>query len=671
MAAEVWTLDGLALNDASSFVLRGVDCPPPPKRPEWIAGADADGAALVRDPLHENRTIELKIRVMPQASMDLALAKIGLIVDKLEESEKQPDGLALVWTPQNATKTLTFYVLSGEITGMPITPFGDDRGWLRNYPTLTVRVVCKPFGYGTQVTGATATSSNPIVTVNQTDVTGDVPAEGRLVVTDMATQNRRHVEWGLEWRYQSALSLIVDSDDMVTTGFSGTQATKSGAYDPNATGNNVITATLATQPVAVCGTGNLGHVGTFRVKCRLDRVAGGDVYLRLAWQEGDGPFQVSPWAFVALNNQWNEVDLGLITIPEKKLGTQRWTGRIEGYSTTAGDTINVDYLTLIPAAEGYGKARGSYSYQSGAMVARDEFTSTTAGNNLNARTAPLGGSWATSGTTTDFTFFDDAFGGEGVQRATSGDTGSGRFAVLGSTTYTDTEVGGIISFSGGTSLSAAQLAVVARYVDSSNWLEARLNPKDLPGRVFAIYETIAGTTSALASVQLNGLVPGAWYAIRIVVFASGSMIATLKDAAGNTLAQLTATSSNAATGGTLASGKVGLRDHSGASAASTRQYDNFYASIPPAEPITCYSGRTIEFRHDDPLRQDSTGTYYGAPPSYRGSRFLLPPAGDENRTSRVVVKARRNDVDTQSDGNVADSTKVELFFTPRFLAIPR
>jgi hypothetical protein len=84
-----------------------------------------------------------------------------------------------------------------------------------------------------------------------------------------------------------------------------------------------------------------------------------------------------------------------------------------------------------------------------------------------------------------------------------------------------------------------------------------------------------------------------------------------------------------------------------------------------------YSGRSAEIRSDSAIRQDSTGTYYGPIPSHRGAHFFVPPAGDENRTSRVLVKARRSDIDTAVDANVTDSTTVAVHLTPRYSTVPR
>ena len=212
---EQLVLDGLALNDVTNYRLQGFDAPPPKKRSEWVTGGDADGAALVRDPLFENREITLRVRVTQRATMDLALAAVAAISDKLEEADKHPEGLDMVWTPANGTKSVTFKVLSGEVTGLPVTMDGDDAGWFKNSPVVNVTLTCKPFAYGAEVVGSGTSSATPFVTLTVAGVTGDVPAEGRLIVTDAATQSRRYAEWGLEQRYYDvAQSLIVESDNM-------------------------------------------------------------------------------------------------------------------------------------------------------------------------------------------------------------------------------------------------------------------------------------------------------------------------------------------------------------------------------------------------------------------------------------------------------------------------
>jgi hypothetical protein len=132
------------------------------------------------------------------------------------------------------------------------------------------------------------------------------------------------------------------------------------------------------------------------------------------------------------------------------------------------------------------------------------------------------------------------------------------------------------------------------------------------------------------------------------------------------LASLEGQSSSLATGGTLATGKPGIYDIKTGAGNSGHWYDDFTVSIPPAENVALYpSGRTLEIRHDDVIRQDSTGTYYGRP-TYRGTRFLVPPGA-----SRLAVKARRNDVETAPDATVTDSTGVQVGYRTRGLVVPR
>jgi hypothetical protein len=670
-------LDSLAINDGTVFTLEALDMSPGEELEEWIKGADSDGALLARPPKSANRAITATIRVEPQSTMNLALAKIALIVDKLQEAKQNDNGLALTWVPADSTlATVTFRCLSGQITGLPIDITS---GWFVKAPLITVRMTCLPFAEGAEVTGSTTTTTDPIATVEITSVAGDVPALGRLVVTDNATQARRFVSWGLESRWyptSSPPSLILDSTSLVTTGFAGTTSTQTGAYS-GAT-NNVIAGAIGTQIQAICGLGNLAHVGQFRVmaRCFVGAWTNAGPYVRLTYQTNDDQLRSLP--FVQVTRQgggatsgWNMIDLGLVTIPQAIAGTQRWTGRIEAVSDEEGPTgVAVDVLLFMPA-ERFGRARATYAYTAGVTVARDAFTSITATTVLNARVAPLGGTWATSGATTDFVAVDGpAVGAETETRATISDSGSGRHAVLGATSYTNIEVGVDVwrpTFTG--TLATFVQGPQARWVDASNRLTALVTGDGL----FGIVKYIAGAASYVgAPLLVSGLtVSGSWYRIRLIAFASGRAFATLMDTDNNLIAAVTGYDTTIATGGTLATGKPGFIDLNGTANASTRYFDNFYAATPAAEPIALNSAQSIEFRHNATLREDSTGTYYGNPPEYVGSRFLVPPAGGPARKARVAVIARRNDVMTTEDDNIADSLTIQPFWTPRYAAVPR
>jgi len=664
MDHESWVLDGYDFNDpASTLFLESVECPPPKPRQAWISGPDSSGAELADEIRWENREWSAKIRVAQQASMDDALEELKLLVARLQEAPKLADGLELIWTPAASSRPGTLYVLAAEIDDIPVEVTGDDAGWFIRSPVVSLKLICRPFIYGTEQVNLAVVGTGPLMTLTVPAVPGDVPAEGRLIVTDTATQTRRTVEWGLEQRhYNSATSLTLDSDGLVTTGFAGTGSALTGAYDPNASGNSTIYASLYSMPIAVCGTGNLSHVGTFRVKARIYTNTL-DVRARLAWQEGDGPFRANPYASAPVASAFSEIDLGLISVPPKELGTQRWTGRIEAYGNV-GDYIYVDYLLLIPAGEGYGRVRSPFVYRpSTAIQARDEFTTTTTGGALNARVSPLGGTWVTSGAATDLVFADAPVATDETATRSVSSAEAERYAILGTATYTDVEASARIY----STVTLVMSGVICRWTNSSNCLVAELQTNGSPINL-AVIKYVAGVATYIGTAAVPWQI-NTWYSLRLIAYASGLCVAQCLDANGSTLTQLSAIDTVLATGGTLATGKVGFSDRT-AGAAGARYFDNFYAATPTPDPIALYSGRSLEIRSDATIRQDSTGTYYGPAPAYRGSRFHIPPAGPSVRTSRIAIKAHRGDTDANADAPVTDALTAQVAFKPRYLAIP-
>jgi len=679
--AEILQFDGLDLN-AGALSVQGIDCPPAPKRQEWAQGSDADGSTLIRDPLSDNREVTLRIRVRPQASMDAALAQIGLIVKKIEESEQQVDGLPLVWQPAGSTRRGTFYVVSGFVEDLPFVMSGEDAGWfLRSpAPVLTVRLQCKPFMYGPDVTYGPISSATPYVAMTLTNVPGDVPADARVLVTDAATQNRRFVEVGVEWRYfDAATSNLIESDNLVTSGCVGFQTTRTGAYDVGG-GNNVVRGTLAATPTALCASGTLTHVGTYRVKARLYAVAAQGIALgaadppsglkvRLNWQEGDGPYSANPYVSPAVSNGFSEVDLGLITIPPKRLGTQRWQGRVEAYTTNVPgtDTIDVDYLVLVPAGEGYGKARAPYGPNPEAPLAasaRDEFDQTAAA--LATKVLPVGGTWTGAGDADDFNVI--AGSSHLARRATTSDTDF-RFEQAGSTSYTDVGVQvDFLNTAPGTTIVTQ--GVFARYSATNTNIHAHAQIRSGANDwiVGVQYRNGGGDSDLIAPISIGALNMNTWYSIRLVALADGQVFLWFGQRGFlNLIAQ--GWSSLLATGGALASGTAGIVDQSTSASASTRDYDNFFAFVPTV-PRVLYSGKAAEIRSDGALRQDASGVYYGSVPEYRGGPIRIPAAGDEARSTRVLVKAHRGDIEEMASDPVTDNLTVSVIVTPRYSVVP-
>lgn len=656
-------LNGLDLS-TGNFALEAVDFTPPPKKPEWAQAADADGANLIRTPLFENRTITATIRIERQGSMDEALARIGELADMLQEAEKNPNGIPLEWVPANATKAITFYVLTGAITGIPVVVQGEGAGWFAKTPVVTISTTAKPFGYGEEVSAGAAVSNagEPNVTLTIPNVPGDVPAEAVLIVTDTAGVGRRFVEWGLENRYYNAATkLLLDSEDMTPVG--GAQSTAlnaSGAYKRAGATNGTIATKLLPEPTVCCSTGNLKHVGTFRVKARVEIVLGtgsliGHVHLRFRWQDGEGTLRANAWQTPVLGGVFVEVDLGIVTINPAIVGTQKWLGQIEAYSENEviADTQHIDYLTFVPVLEGYGKARGTLVKEDGACEAFDNFTTGTLSGNLNGRTAPLpeAGKWTTAGATTDF-----AVTTGNISRATTLDAGP-RTAVLGPL-LTNMRVTAALK----PTAILPTVGVIATRTGATSYVRFVYRCNVGSEGEITLDRVAGGIEPFSAAAVPAGITVES---LTITALSDGSLVGELITTTGTYII----TANNAVTGGTPGAG--GILDFNSSASAMTRIYTSLTIAELGEIPYCIQRSRSMQVRSDSAITADSTGTYYGPVPEYRGSRFYLPQAGQAKRTSRILVKADRKDLEESDQQVIGDNFTAQVVYTPRYHAVPR
>src|SRR4051812_25887768 len=104
MALEAWILDSGPFT-SGAFRRMELTADPPPEKAQWVSSADSEWAALLEVPNYENREITMQLRVAPVASMDLALNQIALIRDKLRLAARSIDGIQLVWTPNDSTRS--------------------------------------------------------------------------------------------------------------------------------------------------------------------------------------------------------------------------------------------------------------------------------------------------------------------------------------------------------------------------------------------------------------------------------------------------------------------------------------------------------------------------------------------------------------------------------------
>lgn len=657
-------LDGLEFNDGVLFSIEdgSFGFKSAQKQPQWIDNPDADGSALAYEPNYTNAEFAFSVRIEPKVTMDLALEAFGQIQTKLQKAERMRDqgGLPLSWTPAGSSETYTWYALLGELTDLPITAQGDLAGWFVNSPVIPVKITCRPFGYRPRrVVLTPATNATPLQVVELKEVGGDVPAEGVATLTDKAGVDRRHLEWGLD---QFTGPSLITAASLSTTGFTGALKTRAGAYSLE----KVIRGIALTQATPLCGTGPLSCLGSYRVKARV-YVTSAAVRFQALYRTGDGPWKTLPPVVPPVINNFAEIDLGEVTFEELIAGTQKSEVKIEPFTTEGTSEPDVNYFELIPTTSGWGKARGLQSPKPSALLAYDNFEQPE--GNLEGKALPLGGNWAGAGKTGANGFKVDVATHRAVraQVSDSADLKAGCFAIAGATAYGATQVSGLLSVSNPPAFGGvAVCGLLARYINPENWFIGVW--KNLVSfNYLTVYKCVAGVITELYAegalgkefelpsatpISLTANSDGTWQG------ALGAIVFQGQDA-------------DLVSGGALASGKPGMYDAWMSPTASTRAIDNFTVNGVEQAGRVLYANRKAEIRADveDPVqRQDSTGVYYGAPNSYRGDRFEIPPAGDTGAIARFVSKLRRNDVDLESDNNVTDNQELEVQIAERFLA---
>lgn len=539
---------------------------------------------------------------------------------------------------------------------------------------LTVDYIPEWVGAEVELTATGGVSGTGEVITVVSPAAGDHPGPCRIVVTDTSGEVQRGLLWGMRAKhYDSAATAALSYEAEALTRLSGATAVAlSGASG----GTAVKRASLIPSWSPVVGTDMGGtaltHQGSYRVWARIysaDSTVTPSV--RFVWGIPDLATPTENASVtVPSASAFYLADLGEVRLDAPPVGTHQWSGQVEARAATISSNFYVDKLYLFPLDEGYGKLASEIASAGGSLVSYDAFTSTTAGSALNARSAPVGGSWSTSGTTTDYVFSDTADIDGLVESVTRTAVGP-RFGLLGTTTSTDVQVESYIAFDG-TALSG----VLARFVDSSNYAAALIDATSSPG-ILSIRTVIAGSTTVLTSALLTNILgndaSGALadgVGLRFTIFASGRAVARLFDpATGFTYMQLDTAATTLATGGTLATGKSGIID-STATAVAARYWTNVSVYTPPPESAIIYGDGVAELRHDGIFRQNEAANAYGQVPIVNGDLPRLPPPGLEARDVQVAVKVTRSDFDLFPDGATDDGITVQVFGRPSYLFVP-
>lgn len=661
----------LDLSDNTTFFLLAHEYPVPDRDSTWGSSADTEGEALVQH-RYKNREVTLKVRVVGTSTSDIA-TKLGYLQQKVAKLNRE--GGTLKRTTPNSD-TIVFDVLGADLD-LP----QDKRYMASNrVKELTVKFTCKPFGRGAAVTLADkAETTLPYVSQVETGIKGDVPALGKLVIDEDQAVNQWTCMWGVQSRYYdsgASAALFFQAEGLTLQGAGAATSTAAAGYSGS---GSVLANTLATtyqsilSSQATGGGAHWSHIGDFRVYGRVYVPTGntGQVTVRAQWTVGDGRVwtQNDETALDAnVKGVWRMVDLGMVSIPKAVAGTQRWELQLLAKSTVAGDDIHLDWYLLMPASEGFGVASGVQSaidYSS--FQARDEFDQTAGA--LAGKTPNTGGNWAGAGDADDF----NVSGSGTVTRTAVSDTSTNMANARLETMATPASLAGLLAYvvqKTDAYNSSLGHGLLLRYTDTSNFLAVYATYSAMSGTNLTvnIRTRVAGTETTIGSAYITSITPTSNYVLAAAVGADGQVTVMGAPEGIGWSVLATGYSGALATGGALASGKVGLFDWITGGTACTRTYTSFGVYGVNAD-YAVPASQSLAVRHDRVIREDSGGTLWQPPSSYKGDYLLIPPAGREARSCRWIAKLSRGPIATGADGGI-DDVSARLTYTPRYLVVP-
>jgi hypothetical protein len=657
----------LLTDTANGWVLLEFDAPSPAQDLGYTSSVDTEGEFPVTR-RYTNRTVTATLRILKttDAALRTALDTLSGKVGKLQAQ----GGTLKLTHPSGDTRV--FDVLAADYG------YRFDKRYVSNkLAEVSLTLPAWPIARGADTTQADrAETTLPVLIATETGILGDVKATGQLVIdNDNGSQEWWGVAWGLEesgaYTFTDSTgsgALFYQAESRTALGGSATAIGPSGA---SGAGSNVMRNTaLTTNYLAILSTqatgggAHLTHVGTFRVYARVQAPATntGTVSVAFEWSQGDfrrvvrnDPRTLDPlW-----EGTWRRLDLGLVNLSAPATGAMRWEGRVLATSTVPGDDIDVDWLLLLPADDGFGIAEGVISTQAPtAFTVRDEFDQTAGA--LSGKTLPSGGTWSLS---THSGVADD-LAVDGFGRANnSGNTIGARSAIAGTTSFTDMVAQVDINIPAEAPLGGIVTGLAARWVSASVSMAAYIHW----GGNFLWAGTSTGSEFGRVPVSV---VAGDTWSLRLYTDALGRYAIWMFPAGGVTGSPIiNGQSAELATGGTLASGRVGIFDGVDAVATgTTRYYDNFWAAV-PVRDAAVFAGQSLQLRGDGVIREDSSGTFWQIPSRYMGSYLKVPVAGAEGRTCRYAITPLYHppEVDGVWLDDRIDDLSARLTYTSRFL----
>lgn len=607
------------MSTSSNYYVTAFSSPAPNPKLQWASSIDTEGARRADPSTYENRTVSLTVETKDTSSTSTHLDALTGKVTKLHR-----EGGTLKWTRKDGS--VRIFDIRAADSYAPVIDIKYENGRAE----VQLQFTAPPEMRGGSILQADRPETTlPVLIATETGIGGDFSAGGKIVIDNDAAVDWWGVAWAIEtdalYTHTTAAGsggLFYEAESRTAMGGSATAVGPTGA---SGAGSNVMRNTaLSTSYQAILSTQASGagahwtHVGAFRIitRVQIPTTNTGTVSVALEWGAGDfrrftqnTTLAIDP----VLEGKWLRLDLGLVNIPKVAQGSQRWEGRILAKSTVAGDDIDVDWLALFPADYGSGIAQAvNRAYTPTSFSARDEFDQTA--GNLNTKTLPIGGAWATSGGgATDF-----SVGSGVVSRAATGD----RTAVAGTATFTNVAAKVDVRSDD----TATGMALFVRYTDTNNNLTVSIQ-----NGVCNVTKWVASVFTILASTTVSHpTVSKGFMTLSAVAMANGAW--TVKF--GTT--ELSGVDTALATGGGIASGKVAFWDQGG-STVQARTFDNFAVWVPPSD-AGAFAGQSLEIRDDSVIREDASGAFWQPVSSYEGAYLRVPNSGAEARAIRWIAQ---------------------------------
>ena len=523
----------------------------------------------------------------------------------------------------------------------------------------------------------------PVLRFGLAGVPGTAPGLGRMIVQDDSGHDQYWTRWGQQHDRLSRMATTTDFfyEAEALTAVNGASVVTGNA---GASGGNVVRQTGLTTTLAAMlttqltgGGAQLAHIGDFEVWARVYVATAntGTADLALRWGTGDlQQFIVNSAVPEPTKGSYVITSLGTVHLPPTTAGTQQWQAQVLANSTVTGDTLDIDCVWLVPLNDGGATvaAVGSVPTVS-VFTARDEFLQGSP--TITGAALPIGGTWATSGSTHGDYSIDTTQ--HYVRRRGFTDAGSGfingRFATASGSTLAGVAASIDLGIVAAITNPFSQ-GLVLRYVDTSNFaiviVQGTGDIVKGASALIDIVTVVSGTSATVASGTIPAFAIGAtapppFRTLQATIDAAGRANAYWGPLGGPYVFIASGSASALATGGTLASGLCGLYSWE---AGVDLYFDNFWCEAFSGD-AAFYSGRQLEVRSDRANRQNSGGTIWTPPSSYVGQYLRVPTPAFYDGVDNVLVKASRNDPATSNDPAI-DAIEAQVNITPRYAQIP-